>query len=96
MRLVAFDQFEVPQRAYAAGAAYLRGQGEGRVAAIRGLGQAQEELGDMVVEARLPRRGQPKASSYEGEGYVILRDPESERVREGLKRLVTILRVEMA
>ena len=50
----------------------------------------------MVVEARLPERGQPTASSYEGEGYVILRDPDTERVRDGLKRLVSLLRVEMA
>ncbi len=96
VRIVSLDEFTPPQRAFAAGAAYLRGQGDGRVEAIRGLGRAQEELGEMVVEARLPRRGQPKASSYEGEGYVILRDPDTERVREGLQRLVTLLRVEMA
>lgn len=95
IRIVGLDRFEVPERAYAAGAAYLRGQGEGHVAAIRGLREAQEELGDLVVEADLPQRGQPRSSSYEGEGYVILRHTDTERVRHGLRRLVTLLRVEM-
>ena len=53
------------------------------------------DLGDLVVEAKLPRQGQPKASSYEGEGYVILRDPDTDRVRDGLARLVTLLQVEI-
>ena len=96
IRIVSLDRFEVPERKYAAGAAYLRGQGDGRVTEIGGIEQAQEELGSLVVEAKLPQRGQPKSSSYEGEGYVILRDPDTERVRDGLKRLVTLLRVEMA
>ena len=48
------------------------------------------------MDAKLPQRGQPKSSSYEGEGYVILRDEDTDRVRDGLKRLVTLMRVEMA
>ena len=63
---------------------------------IQGLAEAQEELGPLVIEAKLPRKGQPKSTSYEGEGYAILRDEDTERVRDGLKRLVTLMRVEMA
>ena len=96
IRIVSLDRFDVPERRFAAGAASLRGQGDGRVAAIHGLGRAQEELGDLVFEADLPRPGQPKSGSYEGEGYVILRHPDTERVRHGLARLVSLLRVEMA
>ena len=96
IRIVALDKFDLPERKYAAGAAYLRGQGEGRVSDISGIREAQEELGDLVVEAKLPQRGQLKSSSYEGEGYVILRDEDTDRVRDGLKRLVTLMRVEMA
>ena len=74
---------------------YLRGQ-DGGVAAIRGLEEAQRELGDLVVEVRLPRAGQASTGSYEGEGYVILRHPETEVVERGLRRLVTLLRVDLA
>jgi len=94
-RLVITGEFEVPERRWACGAAFLRGQGAGRVVGIRGLDEAQAELGDLVIEAKLPERGQPAASSYEGEGYVILRDEDTARVKHGLQRLVSLLRVEM-
>jgi hypothetical protein len=94
-RLVVHEKFDRPPRRYAAGAAYLRGQGSGTVQAIHGLDAAQRELGDLVVEARLPRRGQGPSGSYEGEGWVILRHPETEVVARGLQRLVSLVRVEL-
>ena len=94
-RLMIHDRFDPPERKYAAGAAFLRAQGEGRrVARIRGLEEAQRELGELVVEARLPRPGQPRGDGYEGEGWVLLRHPETEVVEEALLRLLTLLRVE--
>jgi len=95
-RLVVFDTFDVPERRYAAGAAYLRGQGTGRVVAIHGLDQLERELGPMVVEARLPFAGQGPSGSYEGEGYVIVRHPETKVVEDALRRIVSVARVEMA
>ncbi|HLU39894.1 MAG TPA: ATP-grasp domain-containing protein, partial [Planctomycetota bacterium] len=73
--LMVFDRFDPPPRRFAAGAAYLRGQGTGRVAAITGLDRVQRELGDLVVAAKLPHPGQAPSGSYEGEGFVILRHP---------------------
>jgi len=93
--LVCFNRFDVPERRYSAGAAYLRGQGTGRVAQVHGITQAKEELGDLIVEAKIPPAGQPKSSSYEGEGYVILKDPDTARVADGLRRVVKILQVEL-
>ena len=55
-RLMIFNEFTPPPRVYAAGAAYVRGQGTGRVKQIRGLDQAQRELGHLVVEPNCPRR----------------------------------------
>jgi hypothetical protein len=94
-RVVVHERFDPPERRYAAGAAYLRGQGSGRVTAIHGLEQAERELGRLVVETRLPRLGQGPSGSYEGEGYVILRHPETRVVEEGLRRLVSLVRVEI-
>ena len=90
-----FDTFDPPRRAFAAGAAFIRGQGQGRVQAIHGLEKAQRELGELVVEARLPKKGQSPSSSYEGDGYVILRHPKTEVVEKALERLVTLIRVEL-
>jgi len=94
-RLMVFDAFDPPARAFAAGAAYLRGQGDGVVRAVHGLDQAQREIGPLVVEVKLPRVGQARASSYEGEGYVIVRHPDTEVVRRALQRLVQLIRVEL-
>jgi len=94
--LSVFERFDPPARSYAAGAAYLRGQGQGdRVRGVHGLEAARDELGDLVVEAKLPKPGQPKASSYEGEGFLILRHPETAVVEEGLRRAVETIRVEL-
>ena len=50
-RLVVFDQFDPPPRRYAAGCAYLRGQGRGTIRAIHGLAEVLErDLGGIVVE----------------------------------------------
>jgi hypothetical protein len=94
-RLMLFEEFEPPQRNYAVGALYLRGRGQGRVQRVEGEEAARRELGDLVVEARFPAIGQAKATSYEGEGYVILRHPETRAVETGLERLLELVRVEL-
>ncbi len=93
--LVCFDRFDVPERRFSTGAAYLRGQGTGRVNQVHGITQAKEELGDLIVEAKIPPAGSPKSSSYEGEGYVILKDTDTQAVADGLRRIVQILQVEL-
>lgn len=94
-RLAVSGEFLPPGRPYAAGAAYLRGQGHGRVKAVHGLDEAQRELGNLVVESRLPRIGATHATGYEGDGFVILRHPETRVVEDGLQRLVRLVRVEL-
>jgi hypothetical protein len=93
--LVVLGRFDVPERRYAAGTAYLRGMGRGRVRAVHGVEQLQQEVGHLVVESRLPRPGQPAGSDYLGEGYVIVRDPDTRVVREALRRIVGGVRVEL-
>lgn len=95
-RLMVYGQFEPKPRPYAAGAAYLRGQGRGRVHSIAGLKEVYDEIGPLCVEARLPRIGQGQSTSYEGEGYIIVRHPETHVVEEALARIVTRVRVELA
>jgi len=94
-RLMIFNEFSPPPRVYAAGAAYVRGQGNGRVRRIHGLDQAQRELGHLVVEAKLPRADQSPSTSYEGDGYVIVRHERTEVVEAALKRIVALIRVEL-
>jgi hypothetical protein len=95
-RAVVLDEFTPPERRYAAGAAYLRAQGQGRtIRAVHGVEQAQREVGELVVEARLPQVGAEPTGGYEGDGYVILRHASTEVVERALRRLVTLVRVEL-
>ncbi len=93
--LMVFGTFEPPPRRFAAGAAYIRGQGRGRVRRIKGLGEAERRFGPIVVEAKLPGEGQPPSDSYEGDGYIIVRHPDTGVVQEALTEIVKIIRVEL-
>ncbi len=84
------------ERRWAVGIAFLRGTGRGRVARIDGLGAAQEKMGRLVVETNLPKLGMPKAGGYEGEGYVIVRHPETEVVEQAVLDLVRTVKIRYA
>ncbi len=94
--LVILGRFDVPERRFAAGTAYLRGLGHGLVRAVHGIDAVQQQIGHLVVEAHLPQPGQPAASDYLGEGYVIVRDPDTGVVEDALRRIVDGVRVELA
>lgn len=93
--VVVHHRFQPRPRPYAAGAAYLRGQGRGKVARVKGLKEVLAELGPIVVESRLPKVGQAPSGTYEGEGYIIVRHPETEVVQRALGRIVSSVRVEL-
>ena len=97
-RAVVDEAFDGPfDRRYAVAIAYLRGSGPGRaVAAVAGLEEAQGTVGSLVVETRLPRIGAPRQSSYEGDGFVILRHPDTAVVRDAARRIVSTVRVTYA
>ncbi len=96
-RAVVDDAFDGPyQRRFAVGVAYLRGAGRGRVARITGVDRANEAVGRLVVESRLPRLGVPKSDSYEGDGYVIVRDPDTEAVKAAMQTIIETVQIEYA
>lgn len=94
-RLMVFDEFDPPARPFAAGAAFLRGQGTGRIAAVEGVQEIARELGDLAVEVQLPRPGAPTTGTYDGDGFVIVRHPQTEVVRDALAKIVRTIRVEL-
>ncbi|MDQ3367922.1 MAG: ATP-grasp domain-containing protein [Myxococcota bacterium] len=89
------DAFDGPfERKYAVGVAYLRGVGHGRVVDVTGVEQANERIGHLVVESRLPTRGAPRADSYEGDGYVVVRDPDTEVVKAAMTAVIETIQVQ--
>jgi hypothetical protein len=95
-RLMVLDDFPILQRKWAAGVACFRGQGRGsRIRAVHGLAQAHEEVGQYVVDRSLPQTGMRKAEGYEGDGYAIVRAADTATVQHALKRLISLVRVEL-
>jgi hypothetical protein len=94
-QLMVHGSFAPPERRWSVGTVFLRGQGTGRVRAVHGLDGLPPEVSSVVVESRLPEPGQLSSSSYEGDGYIIIRHPDTAVVTNALRRLVTGVRVEL-
>lgn len=96
-RLVAFDEFTPKPRRLAAGAAFFRGPPAGaaatHVASVTGIEKAIEECGDALVEMRTPKRGQPRNTGYEGEGWAIVKHPTTEGAKRALRALIENVQV---
>ena len=95
-RLMITGAFGRPERKWAAGTAYLRGQGAGRVTGTVGLDALPPEVTAMVVDARLPEPGQPSSGSYEGDGHITVRHGQTSVVAAALKQIVSTVRVDLA
>lgn len=96
-RAIVDEAFDGPfERKYAVGCAYLRGMGRGRVQRVSGVKEAQDKVKGLVMKAKLPRVGQPKSDHYEGDGYVIVRHPDTEVVKRAVKTIIETIRIEYA
>ena len=96
-RAVADNAFDGPfERRYSVGCAYLRGIGTGRVRRVTGVKEANDKVGKLAVRSKLPRAGQPKSDHYEGDGYVIVRHPDTEVVTAAVKTIIETVRIEYA
>jgi biotin carboxylase len=84
------------ERKYAVGCAFLRGVGRGRVVRVSGVEEAQAKMGKLVVDSKLPARGTFRSDSYEGDGYVIVRDPDTEVVKAAIKTAIETIQIEYA
>ena len=95
VRLMIFGTFEPAAPQWSAGIAFLRGQGEGSVKAIHRVEQAAAAVGSLVVASRLPSIGQTPSGSYEGEGFIIVRDRDTAVVGRALETIIDLIRVEL-
>ncbi|MEO6651488.1 MAG: ATP-grasp domain-containing protein [Ilumatobacteraceae bacterium] len=93
--LVVHGRFEPPARRYAVGAAYLRAQGSGHhITSVTGIDRVSAFTQALVVEVEFPSVGNRPASSYEGDGYVIVRAETTEDVERALREIIETIRVE--
>lgn len=93
-RAVVDSAFDGPwERKYAVGTAFLRGLGRGRVTGATGFAEIKRQLGPSIVEAKIPEVGDPKSDSYEGDGYIIVRDPSTDVVKDLLKTIIQTIKI---
>jgi formate-dependent phosphoribosylglycinamide formyltransferase (GAR transformylase) len=96
-RAVVDGEFDGPwPRKYSVGCAFLRGVGRGRVVRVTGVDEANRKMGEHVVEAKIPQPGTPKSDSYEGDGHVIIRDPDVEVVKAAMATVIETIQVHYA
>lgn len=94
-RAVIDDAFDGPfDRRYAAGCAYLRAVGGGRVRKVTGIDRVQELVGRLIVEAKWPELGAPHSEAYEGDGYIIVRHPDTEVITAAMKMITETIAIE--
>jgi hypothetical protein len=81
------------ERRYAVGTVFLRGVGRGQVDRVEGLEEVRRQVGDDLVEGRVPGAGRWKSPSYTGDGYITIRHPETEVVRARLELIANTVRI---
>jgi hypothetical protein len=57
--------------------------------------EAAAAVGPLVVAARLPSIGAAPSGSYEGEGFIIVRDRDTAVVGRALETIINLIRVEL-
>jgi len=87
-RVVVDGCFDGPcERKYAVGTIFLRGTGSGVIEKVEGIENIRSELGDLIVDARWPSTGAQKSDTYTGDGYITLRHPDTNKVRDALESI---------
>lgn len=96
IRLMTLGEFTPPkERKYAVGTAFFRGIGTGEVVDVHGLDSVLKEYGSILVEADLPYIGQIKTDVFDGQGYLMVRHPETSVVEEAILDIVSRVQVEI-
>ena len=67
-----------------------------RSSAIEGLDRVSEETRSRVVEVSLPLARAAPTGTYDGDGYIVVRDPETEAVEAALTEIISTVRVAVA
>jgi hypothetical protein len=81
------------ERKYAVGTIFLRGLGCGPVKEVHGMESVESQIGESLVDIRLPRAGAAKSVTYTGDGYITVRHPETRGVEEALDFIVRTIRI---
>jgi hypothetical protein len=63
---------------------------------VHGLDDVSAGTRRRVVEVSLPAPNAAPTGTYDGDGFIAVRDPETAAVEQALEELITTIRVEVA
>ncbi|MBX3462897.1 MAG: ATP-grasp domain-containing protein [Planctomycetes bacterium] len=93
-QLMVHRTWQFPPRRFAAGTVFLRAMGgAGIVRAVHGGEAVRARLGPSLVDLRLPQPGQPRSPHYEGDGWVVVRHPDTQGVVRALRTVLETVRI---
>jgi hypothetical protein len=81
------------ERKFAVGTVFLRGIGDGLVNQVDGIESMGQQVGEFLVEARLPQVGATKSATYTGDGYITVRHPDTAVVEDALRLISKTVRI---
>jgi hypothetical protein len=81
------------ERKYAVGTVFLRGTGSGTVDQVQRIQTVSDQAGQLLVESRLPRIGAAKSATYTGDGYITIRHPDTQVVKDTLQWIAETIRI---
>ena len=61
--------------------------------AVHGIESVRQHVGELLVEARLPRVGAAKSATYTGDGYITVRHPETQVVEDALQFIAQTVQI---
>lgn len=93
-RLVVQKKWDLPPRKHAAGCVFLRSMGGAPVVrAVQGIAAMRTLIGNLIVAEKLPQPGQPRSAHYEGDGWIVVRHPETKGVVAAMKTILETVKI---
>lgn len=95
VQLMVYGKAEIPSMQYTSGAAYLRAPRQGHISHVEGIETIRSRYKDIITDIRIPQKGQLTSTSYEGEGFVIVRHPDTQVVDLALQDITEHVKVRL-
>lgn len=92
--LVVHEEWDMPERQFAAGCAFIRHQGAGKqVNSVEGWEKIKQQLGTKIIKAKLPHVGQLRSAHYEGDGWIMVKTNTTDESIAALRYIVQNLHI---
>ena len=60
---------------------------------MNGIAAMRQQVGNLIHAEKLPQPGQPRSSHYEGDGWIVVRHPETKGVVAAMKSILESVKI---